>query len=240
MADRANYEYETPERAAPTSPYGSGDPYYSKSSGYMASGAATAKSSKRNWLKFGIPIAVIVIVGAVVGGVLGSRTSKKNNNSSGDNNGNDNNGNGNPTGGPKNGLNRLPTSTDPFYGMPIYPSSVSLFPHLPVERGNIAVLNFLLSRLPDQLRTLCPAHVLHQFQVFLAERYLQSRESSTHQRSPRPPSNYRSCVQVEGPSEPHRHRAILLRLEPVYFPERHRLLQPSSCLVLHGRFQRYP
>jgi hypothetical protein len=120
-----NHNYHNPEEA-PTSPYGSGDPYYSKTSGYVASSATPPRSSKRNWLKFGIPIALVVIVGAVLGGVLGSRKSNKsNNNSSGDNNNGNNN--GNPTSGPKNGLNRLPTSTDPFYGMPIYPSSVSLF-----------------------------------------------------------------------------------------------------------------
>lgn len=125
---RENHEYHSPADPAGTGdPYGSGDPYYKKASGFVASGPAASKNSKRNWLKFGIPIAVVVIVGAVVGGVLGSRSSKNNNNSSGDNNNGNNNGNGNPSGGPKNGLNRLPTSTDPFYGMPVYPSSVSLF-----------------------------------------------------------------------------------------------------------------
>ena len=144
MADNARHDYQHPDQPAPTSPYGSGDPYYSKSSGYIASGATPAKGSKRNWLKIGIPIAILVIVGAVVGGVLGSRTKK--NNSSGGNNSdnNNNNGNGNSNNGPKNGLARLPTSTDPFYGMPIYPSSVS--PSLvPIGCGNIAVLNFFLS-----------------------------------------------------------------------------------------------
>jgi hypothetical protein len=120
----ANNEYHNPEHPAPTSPYGSGDPYYTKSSGYMASGTGAAKSSKKNWLKFGVPIAILVIVGAVVGGVLGSRSKKSN--SSGNNSGNDN-GNGNPNGVTINGFARFPASTDSFYGMPIYPSSVSLF-----------------------------------------------------------------------------------------------------------------
>jgi hypothetical protein len=144
MANNAQYDYHTPEQTAPASPYGSGDPYYNKSSGYIASGAAPAKSSKRNWLKIGIPIAVLVIVGAVVGGVLGSRKSKKNSDSNGGNNSNNNNGNGNPSGGPNNGLARLPTSTDPFYGMPIYPSSVSPLP-FSLDRGDITVPNFVLS-----------------------------------------------------------------------------------------------
>ena len=176
-----NYDYHTTEHAAPTSPYGSGDPYYNKSTGYVGSGGAARP--KRNWLKIGIPVAILVIVGAVVGGVLGSRSSKKNNGggSSGSNNGNGN-GNGNSDNPVKNGLGRFPTSTDPFYGMPIYPSSVSLCFYFLHECGNIAVLNFFLSsrvprhfligqlisrgfflsRRPDQLRPLWPADILHQ------------------------------------------------------------------------------
>ena len=124
MATNTNYDYHTTEHAAPTSPYGSGDPYYNKSSGYIASGAPAR--SKKNWLKFGIPIAVLVIVGAVVGGVLGSRSNKKSNSSGGSSGGNNgNNGDPNSDNPVVNGLARLPSSTDSFYGMPIYPSSVS-------------------------------------------------------------------------------------------------------------------
>jgi len=118
-----NYDYHNTEHGVPTSPYGSGDPYYSKSTGYIASGPP--KRSKSNWLKIGIPIAILVIVGAIVGGVLGSRASK--NNSSGGSSGSDNSNNGGGNGnGVKNGLARFPVSTDPFYGMPIYPSTVSI------------------------------------------------------------------------------------------------------------------
>ena len=99
---------------------------------------------------------------------------------------------------------------------------------------------FFLSWLLDQLCTLWPADLLHGFQVFLAERYLQPRKSSTYKPASRPSSAYRPCIQMEGPSEPHCHRALLLWLESVHFPERYRLLQPSSCQVLHGWFQRYP
>lgn len=128
----ANYDYHTTGHAAPTSPYGSGDPYYNKSSGYIASGPA--KRQKNNWLRIGIPIAILVIVGAVVGGVLGSRASKKNNgDSSGGNNSNGGNSNGNGNNPVINGLARLPSSTDPVYGMPIYPSSVSSLCHSSVE-----------------------------------------------------------------------------------------------------------
>lgn len=149
--NNTGYDYHSTERAAPISPYGSGDPYYSKSSGYIASGPV--KRSKSNWLKIGVPIAILVIVGAVVGGILGSRAGKKNNtNSPGGNNSNDNsNGNDNSDGGVKNGLARFPTSTDPFYGMPIYPSTVSLLSHSFVECGNIAVLSFLPCLVPSAI-----------------------------------------------------------------------------------------
>jgi len=139
MATNANYDYHTTEQAAPTSPYGSGDPYYNKASGYIGSGAATRP--KRNWLKIAIPVAILVIVGAVVGGVLGSRSNKKSN-GGGSSGNNGSNGNPNSDGPVKNGLGRFPTSTDPVYGMPIYPSSVSLRSCVLGKCGNIAVLNF--------------------------------------------------------------------------------------------------
>ena len=53
------------------SPYGSGDPYYNESSGYITPMPLKKKTSL--WLKIGIPVAICVIVAAVVGGVGGSR-----------------------------------------------------------------------------------------------------------------------------------------------------------------------
>jgi len=136
---QTNYDYHSTEYTTPTTPYGSGDPYYNKSSGYIASGPA--KQSKKNWLKIGIPVAILVIVGAVVGGVLGSRASKNSNGSSG--NSNSNGGDSNDGNGVKNGLGRFPTSTDSLYGMPIYPSTVSLLFRSSVESLNAAALNFI-------------------------------------------------------------------------------------------------
>lgn len=127
-----NPDYHSTEHIARTSPYGSGDPYYSKSSGYIASGPA--KQGKRTWLKIGIPLVILVIVGAVLGGVLGSRASKKNSSSSGDNSNGSGGSNSNPV---KNGLARFPTSTDSFYGMPIYPSTVSPLCFIPASNPGI-------------------------------------------------------------------------------------------------------
>jgi hypothetical protein len=57
------------------SPYGPGDspnPYAQSSMGYIAP-APLPKKRTSNWIKFGIPVAIIVIVAAVVGGIFGSR-----------------------------------------------------------------------------------------------------------------------------------------------------------------------
>ena len=53
------------------SPYGSGDPYYSASTGYIT--PAPMKKRTSNWIKIGVPVLIVVIIAAVVGGVLGSR-----------------------------------------------------------------------------------------------------------------------------------------------------------------------
>lgn len=58
------------------SPYGSGDPYYNESSGFIT--PAPVKKRNNNCIKFGLPILALIIIGAVLGGVLGSRAAKKN------------------------------------------------------------------------------------------------------------------------------------------------------------------
>lgn len=58
------------------SPFGSGDPYYNESSGFIRPQPASSKRNSSTWLKVGIPVAALLILGAVLGGVLGSRSSK--------------------------------------------------------------------------------------------------------------------------------------------------------------------
>ena len=44
------------------SPYGSGDPYYNESTGYITPHNAPSKKGTSKWVKIGIPVAVIIIV----------------------------------------------------------------------------------------------------------------------------------------------------------------------------------
>ena len=104
------------------SPYGSGDPYYNASTGYIT--PAKAKKHLSPWIKFGIPVAVVVIAGAVVAGVLASRHHSHNSSSS-------------PSSSPgspaaassavsaKNAVGIFPTATNSEFMVPVYPSTVS-------------------------------------------------------------------------------------------------------------------
>jgi len=66
------------------SPYGAGDPYYNQSSGYIAppNNEKPRGKSTSKWVKFGIPVAILVIIGVVVGVVVGVKESKKTSSSS--------------------------------------------------------------------------------------------------------------------------------------------------------------
>jgi hypothetical protein len=103
------------------SPYGSGDPYYNESSGFITPHPAKKRTS--NWIKIGVPVLILVIIGAVLGGVLGSRS-----------NSNSSNGGTSSAGGEaaassaasiKLDIGRFATATDSEYMIPIYPSTVS-------------------------------------------------------------------------------------------------------------------
>lgn len=105
-----------------TSPYGSGDPYYQQSTGYITP-APLPKKRTSNWIKIGIPVAIVVIAAAVVGGVLGARHSS-----------NSTSGGGNPdpaaaassAANLKTAVGRYATGTNSKFMVPLYPSTVSL------------------------------------------------------------------------------------------------------------------
>ncbi|EGN91627.1 hypothetical protein SERLA73DRAFT_100273 [Serpula lacrymans var. lacrymans S7.3] len=100
------------------SPYGSGDPYYNESSGYITPQPPVKKQTS-NWIKFGIPLAIVVIVGAVLGGVLGSRhhndVAEASSGSAA----------ASVAASVKNELGVFPTSTDSQYLLPIYPATTN-------------------------------------------------------------------------------------------------------------------
>ncbi|PBK74963.1 hypothetical protein ARMSODRAFT_906138 [Armillaria solidipes] len=90
------------------------------------------KKGISNWIKFGVPVAILVIVGAVLGGVLGSRAANKNNN---------NGGSGGSSSGASSGGNApadpsaaasaeqaigiYATATNSYYMVPLYPSTTN-------------------------------------------------------------------------------------------------------------------
>ena len=112
------------------SPYGSGDPYYSRSTGYIAPEGYTAppppeKKRISNWIKIGIPVAIIVIAAAVVGGIFGARRASKSSGGGG--------GNQDPAAAAssaasvKSAVGRYATGTNSKYMVPVYPSTVRWF-----------------------------------------------------------------------------------------------------------------
>ena len=115
------------------SPYGSGDPYYNESSGYIT--PMPLKKRTSNWIKFGIPVAICVIVAAVVGGVVGSRHHDSNSSVSGAAAGSggssgDQASAASSAASVKNAIGLFPTGTNSLYLLPLYPSTVSI-PRLP-------------------------------------------------------------------------------------------------------------
>jgi len=117
MSSNPNYHHAN-------SPYASGDPYYAESTGYIT--PMPMKKRTSNWIKFGIPVLIVVIVAAVVGGVLGSRASHKKASTSGSTSSNDQS----PAAvssavSQKNAIGAFATATDSQYLLPIYPSTTN-------------------------------------------------------------------------------------------------------------------
>jgi hypothetical protein len=116
-------KYETSNTNA--NPYGSGDPYYNASTGYLP--PQKPKKGISKWIKFGVPALILVIVAVVVGAVVGTRNNNNNSKSGGSGSSN-----GDPAAAESSlvdqkNLGRFPTATDSEYFVPLYPSTVCSF-----------------------------------------------------------------------------------------------------------------
>ena len=99
----------------PLSPYGSGDPYYNESSGYIIPQPAKKPTSK--WIKIGIPILILAVIGGVVGVILVIRNHKAS--ASGGSSA------ASSAASVKQEVGIFATATNSLYMVPIYPSTVS-------------------------------------------------------------------------------------------------------------------
>ncbi|KAI5124148.1 hypothetical protein M0805_000958 [Coniferiporia weirii] len=106
------------------SPYGAGDPYYNQSTGFLP--PQKPKKGVSNWIKFGVPIIILVIIGVVVGAVVG--TKKSNSNAATSSNGGSS---GNPSAVASSAVNAktsvgvFAVSTNSEFMMPVYPSTTN-------------------------------------------------------------------------------------------------------------------
>jgi hypothetical protein len=107
-------------QSANSNPYGSGDPYYNQSSGFLP--PQKPKQGVSPWIKFGIPVAVLVIIGVVVGAVVGTRKSSDNASSA------DASAAASSAVEQKTSIGRFAVSTDSEWMLPVYPSTVRTFP----------------------------------------------------------------------------------------------------------------
>lgn len=98
-------------------PYGSGDGYYNESSGFIAS-QTPQKKKLSPWIKFGVPIGILIIAGVVVGVVLGIKHHNDTAAASSSSN------SAAAASSAAAALGLFATATDSLYMMPVYPSTV--------------------------------------------------------------------------------------------------------------------
>lgn len=117
-----NYDQINSTTGAGHSPYGSGDPYYNESSGYITPQAPPKRSG--TWWKVGIPVLILVVIGAVVGGVVGSRKHSTSNAAATSNGGKSSPAAASSAVSAQNAIGVFPTATDSDFMKPVYPSTV--------------------------------------------------------------------------------------------------------------------
>ncbi len=111
------YNHSNASAVNQSNPYGSGDPYYNESTGFI--NPQKQKQGTSKWIKIGIPVAVVVIAAAVVGAVLGIRSSKNSSSTSSASSKGDQ-----AAGSAQGDLAIFATATASQFMLPIYPSTV--------------------------------------------------------------------------------------------------------------------
>lgn len=104
-------------------PYNSGAGFYGESSGFLPPQPRKKRISP--WIKFGIPLLIIVIAGAVVGGILGSRSSKNKTSSTTSSSNPSNPAAASSAAANKQKIGVFAVSTD-SYGLPVYPTATGV------------------------------------------------------------------------------------------------------------------
>jgi hypothetical protein len=156
--DQLNSTRNSPYGHQAQSPYGSGDPYYNASSGYVA--PQPAKKGVSKWIKFGVPLLILAIVGGVVGGVLGSRKSNTPTSASAA-------AAASSAASAQNAIGVFPTATNSLYMVPIYPSTVSLMVYMTLSLAtfltDVVRPTLRFSQHPRLIRVTMP--LLHGLQI---------------------------------------------------------------------------
>ncbi|KAH9969094.1 chondroitin AC/alginate lyase [Russula dissimulans] len=105
------------------SPYGSGDPYYRSSTGFVA--PQSPKKSLSRWIKLGVPVGILVVAGAVVGAVLATHHNHSSSSSSGPKSSSGNPAAASSAISAKNAIGIFPTATNTEFTVPVYPSTTN-------------------------------------------------------------------------------------------------------------------
>lgn len=177
----ATYNSVNRQYSGSPSPYASGDPYYNESSGFITPSPVKKRTS--NWIKFGIPLAIIIIAGAVVGGIFGRKAAKSGSTNSASAQ--------SSAASVKAKVGRYATGTDSYF-MPIYPSTTNeaAFSTPTFVSGNNAALTWpadpfqpqnpsVLTVRSDRPRLLAPAYKWNALpQLIQSDPYLKGWNDS--------------------------------------------------------------
>lgn len=121
MADYGHLDSTQPS-PGPPSPYGD-NPQQTGSTGFIT--APQRKGGVSNWIKIGVPIAILCIVGAVVGGVVGSRHHNNNSATQSAASGASASAAASSAASAQKAIGIFPTATNTEFMIPVYPSTTN-------------------------------------------------------------------------------------------------------------------